>query len=746
MNQRRNLIGEGDREESVEEKGLLRDVEQCTKSAEEFRRFAAIEKHGENLGPVRLIQDESDQVPTGEAAPQFKNGSYRSSSPSNSKTNDDASDASEVESDGYGPDHDVGFSAEVYLAMIAALLGELRQNMANRKYHDAEQICKTIMKHSKDRHISLGIPFDSRAEVEMALAEIYLEQNRYQKTKRVVRQLLQDGSMDADHRSKLHLFLARAYYGRDQWSKAEFCARMSLRAREKQHGQEHRLTLESATLLINIYERQGEAVTANVLRRVYWPDTRPSLPPKSALRAIPRRRPPSPRSLPQIPDSLQEQIPPGSQEADHAQGKNHVRWAPELCVNESSINTPFNEQGQTPLISAIHQGDETYVKLNLSRKADINQPCADGISPLMHAVTLGHASLVELLLQRNANVDIRTSGWTPLHKATDAGDLGIMKLLLAFGADIEAQTPLEHLPPPFSSSAGSRAVANDGPDPNPNNDELDERDHRWTPLLRAASRGHEPTVRLLLDHKANIEAPSPISATPLMYACANLHPATVDLLSIRGASVHATDDHGWTPLHHTLTLPLSSPSTEQKALHIVPLLLAHEADINARCHLGKTALHHAVEKNARDTVSFLLAHGGADVEARDRAELTPLHTAIGCRLAGMVALLLAHGADSAAMDASGEDALAAARRAQRKSPEVIALLVKEKKRLKREMSDAAKGRGRGSGSGRKGALLAGRRGDSGAGDAGARYGAGDVTVAETGRRRWFGSRMRKGED
>ena len=107
----------------------------------------------------------------------------------------------------------------------------------------------------------------------------------------------------------------------------------------------------------------------------------------------------------------------------------------------------------------------------------------------------------------------------------------------------------------------------------------------------------------------------------------------------------------------------------------------------------------------------------------------------------MVALLLAHGADSAAMDASGEDALTAARRAQRRSPEVIALLVRDKKRLKREMSDAAKGRRQRSesGSGRKAAMLAGRRSDVGLGD-------GDVIGAETTGRRWFGSRLTKGGD
>ncbi|KAL8714709.1 MAG: hypothetical protein Q9225_006517, partial [Loekoesia sp. 1 TL-2023] len=632
--QRRNVTGGGDHEESVEEMGLLRDVEQCAKSVEEFMSVDPSAMHGAGPWSLRQLTDsqthnQAHPPPHWEADLPLRNGSRTSSSPPNSRAEDHASDDSEVESIDDVPDHDVGFSAEVYLTMITTLLRELREKMESRNYHDSEMICKTIVRHSKDRETNLGIPFDNRAELDMMLAEIHLEQRRYQKVKKLVRQLLKDNTMDPDLRARLHLFLAKAYLGRDQLPKAQSYAQMSLREREERHGQEHHLTQESATLLIKIYERQRDFLTANALRDIYCPHTFPSPPPRSALRQpTSRRRPTSPPQLSRDNPSLEDQSPPEYQEESHPQGGNHVRWAPDVWANESSINAFIGELGQTPLIYAIHRDDDQYLNLILQRKANVDKPCVDGVSPLMHAVTLGRESIVEILLKEGAKVDSPVSGWTALHKATAAGNLAIMRLLLDSGANIEAQSPLEYVQP-RSNMARLKALANDEPDPEA---EIGpEKDHKWTPLLRAASKGNEAAVRLLLDRGANIEARSPSDATPLMYACENLHFSTVDLLAMRSANIHAADIYGWKPLHHSL-VNTASRSTEAK--QIAQLLLSHEADVNAKCNFNKTPLHYAVEKSSAEMIVFLLENG-ADMEARDIAERTPLHTAIECRLEPM---------------------------------------------------------------------------------------------------------------
>lgn len=668
----------------MEEMGLLRDVEQCVKSTETIIIEAA---PGSPNADHWLPWGHSRDQPNGSSQPRpnipFTNGSRTSSSPPESRTEDYPSDDSEVESIDPEVYHESGFTAEAYSTLLADFARDLRGKMIDRNYHDAEVICKTIVKHSKDREANLGIQFEDRAELDETMAQICLEQKRYQKVKKIVRQLLQDKSMDAHQRSRLQVLLARAYHGRGQLPKAVAIAQTSLRTRHGLYGHESQLTQDSATLLIRIYEQQGDYVTANGLINLYCPFLHPSPPPKSALRLNPRRRSPSPTTQPRREISAVDDQPGLEAFSDSPRpSKNHVRWGPHVWANESSINA-INEMGQTPLICSIHRKDDGHLKLDIERGANVDRACADGVTPLMHAIIKGTESMVDILLKADAKVDSRVSAWTPLHKATDKGNVFMMRSLLDAGADIEARSPLEYVQP-RSIDARMKAVALDQPDPEA--EMAPEEEHKWTPLLRAAFKGNEPAVRLLLDRQANIEARSPTDATPLMYACENLHLATIDLLLMRGANVGATDKNGWTPLHRSLV----NRSPDQS--RIIDILLSHSADINAKCNHGCTPLHYAAKNKNCEIVPVLHAYG-ADIEARDSAELTPLHTAIASRFEPMVRLLLEHGADASAMNVDGDVALAAAKHAERPSPEIIKLLERNQKDMKKKKQEAALGLG-----------------------------------------------------
>ncbi|KAI4139531.1 MAG: hypothetical protein L6R39_006247, partial [Caloplaca ligustica] len=687
VTQRRHLTGGGHNEEFIEEMGLLRDVEQCVISAEVFANLFApgtLQENGQLPSPnATTLQSQNPLNGASHwvADLPLPDGSRTSSSPPTSKAEDHASDDSEVESIDPEVVHEVGFSAEVYSAVLSTCMEDLRKKMDGHNYRDAEVVCKTIIKHSVDRETNLKIPFDNRDELNEMLAEICLEQKRYQKAKKILRQLLRHGPTDTDRRSRLHLLLARAHYGRKQLDKAHVLAQGSLRAREAVHGKEHQATRDSALFLITIYEDQGEHVTANALRGIYGQHPLPPLPPKSVLRRSNRRESSSPpRPSHPVPPS-NHQSPPGNEGQHHHHSKGHVHWGPDVVACDASINAIMG-MGQTYLIYAINMGDEEVVKLTLRRGADVERPCADTINPLMHAVALGSRNIVEILLDHNADTEVRTSGWTPLHKATQMGALAMMKLLIDAGADVEAKSPREYIQP-RSKAARMKAVARDEPDHEAL--VLTKENSKWTPLLRAAFEGDKAAACLLLDHGANIEARDPTKATPLLWACEKLHLAIVELLLQRGAAVGATDEYGWTALHRALV----NRSADQS--QIISLLLSCSADINAKCSHGCTPLHYAVKNSDADAIRLLLAHK-ADIEARDSAELTPLHTAIDCRLEPMVRLLLERGADASAKNADGDDALAAAKNAERQSPEIIDLLRKHKKRVKRENSEAAAGK------------------------------------------------------
>ncbi|KAL9010500.1 MAG: hypothetical protein Q9173_004572 [Seirophora scorigena] len=679
ISQRKDLTGEHYHEESVEEMDLLRDVEQCVRSAEVFISTASSEVLGRSP-PDAQAQRQPNGPSAWSADLSLRNGSGTSSPNPPSRIEDHASDDSDVES--IEPDmvDDDGFSADTYMGLIEGLRQDLRDKMERHDYRDAEVVCKTISKHSIDRENQLGIPFGDRPELDETLVEIYLQQMRYQKAKKILRQLLQQqGPMDMDRNSKLHFLLARAYRGRDQLDKARSFAQRSLKGRESLCGQEDPLTQQSALLLIAIYEAQRDFTTANGLRRHHCPHSIPPPPPKSALRQPSQQHAPvPPLSSHDIP-STDHQAPLRDDDGSYHANKHRVHWAPDVVASDSSINA-LSDSGQTKLIYGIRQGDDVYVKLTLERGASVDTPCADEITPLMHAVMVESKSIVEILLDYKADVEVRTCGWTPLHKATDMSSLAIMQLLLDAGAYIEATSPWEFIPP-RSEAARLRAIARDEPDLEA--EILCQRNQKWTPLLRAAFKGDSDAATLLLSHSANIEARNPHKATALIGACENLHFSTVSLLLNRGANVGAADEFGLTPLHRCCYG--SSPSQTR----IITSLLERSADINAKCNHGCTPLHIAVKYKHLEIVSFLLAHK-ADIEARDSADLTPLHTAINVRCVPMVRLLLEHGADASAMTEAREDALAAAKHAERPSPEIQELLVKHNKRVK-EASAAMRG-------------------------------------------------------
>ncbi|KAL8983961.1 MAG: hypothetical protein Q9177_004830 [Variospora cf. flavescens] len=679
INQRRNLTGGDYHEGSADEMGLLRDVEQCVKSAEAFISFASpgmLQSNGHSRTSPTAAQAQSQ--PNGSSArnmdPSLPNGSRTSSSPPNSRVEDHASDDSDVESIDPEIAHDGGFSAETYEAMIEGMMQELKDKMDRRDYRDAEVICKTITKHSIDREQRLAIPFGNRPGLDETLVEIYLGQNRYQKAKKILRQLLQHQmSMNLNRKAKLHFLSAQAYYGRDQFHRAESLAQSSLKTRERLYGQEDPLTQQSALLLIAIYEAQGDYTTANGLRRHHCPHAIPPPPPRSALRQAHQQLSPVPRSSYDIPST--NQAPLAGEDESYHPNRARVHWAPDVVAGDSSINA-LKDSGHTTLIYGVLQGDDVYVRLTLERGASVETRDADTITPLMHAVMVESKSMVEILLEYKADVEACVSGWTPLQKATDMSNLAIIKLLLDAGAYIEATSPFEFIPP-RSEDARIRAIARDEPDLE--GEFLCQKNLKWTSLLRAAFKGDTAAATLLLSNSANIEARNPNKATPLILACENVHLSTVTLLLSRGANIGAADEYGLTPLHRCCFN--RSPSQTQ----ILGLLLERSADINAKCNHGCTSLHYAVKNKLPEIVTFLVTHQ-ADIEARDSANLTPLHTAINVRSEPMVRLLLEHGADASAMNGVGEDALTAAKHAERPSPEIQDLLAKHNKMMKREVA------------------------------------------------------------
>jgi ankyrin repeat protein len=119
-------------------------------------------------------------------------------------------------------------------------------------------------------------------------------------------------------------------------------------------------------------------------------------------------------------------------------------------VNIPVLSYPYGGNREVPLLDiAVANGQLEMVQFLLKNKANPNESDYSGISPLQWAV--GHikndvpiekrAKILKALVDSGADPNRKDSdhyGYTPLIRASEFGELGMAKILLAAGADINA--------------------------------------------------------------------------------------------------------------------------------------------------------------------------------------------------------------------------------------------------------------------------------------------------------------------
>lgn len=219
-----------------------------------------------------------------------------------------------------------------------------------------------------------------------------------------------------------------------------------------------------------------------------------------------------------------------------------------LIKKGANVNAQ-NDAHATALMWAASDLDRTRVLVNGG--AQVNAKSDDNRTPLMIAATKpGNIATVKLLLDRGANVNptLHPGGESsPLTQAATAGDDMMMQLLIEHGADVSASAAQALSMSIVTRCAKCVSLLTAK--------KIDKNAYTQV-LLETAYLADVTTVRMLLDHGADVNAVDPTGRTPLMYAAVSdlLAVDVVKLLIARGANVNAVDKHvqaddeGWTVL------------------------------------------------------------------------------------------------------------------------------------------------------------------------------------------------------
>ena len=253
-----------------------------------------------------------------------------------------------------------------------------------------------------------------------------------------------------------------------------------------------------------------------------------------------------------------------------------MRTASIIILTIASVMSNYSQRSerQEEFYKAISSGDIAAVRKLLQIDASLAKT-NDRYSyrPLHWAAWGGRTDIGELLIQSGADVNAKAYGafathnYTALHVAASKGHKEFVELLLKKGADVNAQnTEVEAF-----------------------------RGDNWamTPMHSAVIGGNIFIVKALIEKNARVDEPNHGNLRPLYYAAADGKLDIVRLLLKHKADVNAKARQSiFTRGDHTA---LHTAALNGHA-EVVKALIESEADVYAKARDGKTALDEAREK------------------------------------------------------------------------------------------------------------------------------------------------------
>ena len=291
-------------------------------------------------------------------------------------------------------------------------------------------------------------------------------------------------------------------------------------------------------------------------------------------------------------------------------------WAFQLLMDRGANIHRQEPNDETSILGAAAWGDSVSIITHLLDNGlqDQLNPGPEDTPPLLDAVAATRPLIVELLIQRGADVNAcpqvaderRYTGchsspdgcrwWPPdpicetaLTLAVKGNNRDIAELLVRYGAMVTPSSP----------------------------------DTVGTPLLYAVREQNIDIINALLDRGADPNQRGTIvkkgkPSFPLLVAAENGNPKIVDLLLEAGSLLNDQDTEGFSALHVAAACRTSDG--------LKSLLHKHGANMNARLVNGSLPIHSAASKGTPENLGILL-DAGVDINAINETGRTPLHWA-----------------------------------------------------------------------------------------------------------------------
>lgn len=355
-----------------------------------------------------------------------------------------------------------------------------------------------------------------------------------------------------------------------------------------------------------------------------------------------------------------------------------------------------NREGITPLILAVQGGYADITEVLLKSGADVNRTLGGGETPLMMAVRTGDVETIQVVLDYGAEINVTENlrGTSALMWAAASKNSAAIELLLENGADIALHSGTTspgrnpYLAPTardrireFYLGTGFRGASLEDDQILLTREDLIERlpaslveefnvesaqielskqnevepppEKQWgglTALHLAVREGDLPSVKILVEHGANVNQVSEFGWTPLLTATQNRYYKLASYLIEQGANTNIANDGGWNPLYIATDnrnieggdYPTRKP--DMKHLDYIKLLLKEGANPNLRMQsstetrtifthqwldeAGATPFLRAAQSSDLELMQLLLEYG-ADPQINTLVGVTPLMVASG---------------------------------------------------------------------------------------------------------------------